>query len=223
MHRSISGVHAQPGLVLTAGVDEAGRGCLAGPVVAGAVILPAAYDLPGLTDSKKLRAGARERMALAIRGQALSWSLGLAWPREIEQVNILRASLLAMARAVRTLKVPPDALIIDGPHRVPLDLPQQARIKADATVPAVSAASILAKTYRDKLLTALDRRYPGYDFAIHKGYPTARHLEALRRHGPAPVHRRTFKGVAPERVVGQRELPMQRPGQLPEQLWLPGI
>ncbi|TVQ95653.1 MAG: ribonuclease HII [Desulfovibrionales bacterium] len=219
----MSGVHAPLGHVLTAGVDEAGRGCLAGPVVAAAVILPAAHDVPGLTDSKKIRAEARERMALAIREQALCWSLGLAWPREIERVNILRASLLAMARAVRTLKVSPEALIIDGPHRIPLDLPQQARIKADATVPAVSAASILAKTFRDKLLTALDRRHPGYGFAIHKGYPTARHLEALRRHGPTPVHRRTFKGVTPGRGVGQEGLPKHRSGQLPEQLWLPGI
>ncbi|WP_084032155.1 ribonuclease HII [Desulfonatronum lacustre] len=200
-------------LGLTAGLDEAGRGCLAGPVVAAAVILPESYDLPGLTDSKKLRAEARERLARAVRDQAAAWSLGLAWPREIERVNILRASLLAMTRAVRTLKVRPNALIVDGPHRVPLDMPQQAVVRADATVPAVSAASILAKTFRDKLLTFLDRRHPGYDLAIHKGYPTARHLEALRRLGPAPVHRLTFKGVLAATGRDARR----------EQLWLPGI
>lgn len=197
---------------LTAGLDEAGRGCLAGPVVAAAVILPEVFDLPGLTDSKKLRPERRIDLARAIRDQATAWSLGLVWPREIERLNILRSSLLAMSRAVLTLKVRPEALIVDGPHRVPLDLPQQAIIKADATIPAVSAASILAKTFRDKLLTSLDRRHPGYDLAIHKGYPTARHLEALRRLGPAPVHRLTFKGVLSAAQIGRQE-----------QMWLPGI
>lgn len=215
-------IEASPsGFGPTAGLDEAGRGCLAGPVVAAAVILPESYDLPGLTDSKKLRAEARERMARAVREQAAAWSLGLAWPREIERVNILRASLLAMSRAVRTLKVRPEALIVDGTHRVPLDMPQKTMVKADALVPAVSAASILAKTFRDKLLTFLDRRHPGYDLAIHKGYPTARHLEALRRLGPAPVHRLTFKGVlAPAGSGARPEMQQEHPR---EQLWLPGI
>ncbi len=217
----LAGEEAPRDLGPTAGLDEAGRGCLAGPVVAAAVILPESYDLPGLTDSKKLRAEARECMARAIREQAVAWSLGLAWPREIERVNILRASLMAMSRAVRTLKVRPEALIVDGTHRVPLDMPQKTMVKADATVPAVSAASILAKTFRDKLLTFLDRRHPGYDLAIHKGYPTARHLEALRHLGPAPVHRLTFKGVlSPAGTEARPELLREK---LREQLWLPGI
>lgn len=198
---------------LMAGLDEAGRGCLAGPVVAAAVILPRAYAIPGLADSKKIRPEVREGVAQAIREQAVAWSLGIAWPREIETVNILRASLNAMCRAVRTLKVQPDSLIIDGPHKVPLDTPQQAIIKADDTVPAVSAASILAKTFRDKLLTFLDRRYPGYDLARHKGYGTKLHLTALRRLGPSPTHRLTFKGVMVVSGGNSRQ----------ERQWLPGI
>lgn len=196
-----------------AGLDEAGRGCLAGPVVAAAVILPETYDLPGLTDSKKLRADQRSLLARAIRDQAVAWSLGLAWPREIERLNILRASLQAMCRAVRTLRIRPEALIVDGPHMVPMEIDQQAVVKADATVPAVSAASILAKTFRDKLLTILDRRHPGYDLAVHKGYPTVRHLEALRCLGPSSIHRRSFKGV----------LAGKEPKQRMVQAWLPGI
>lgn len=196
-----------------AGLDEAGRGCLAGPVVAAAVILPETYDLPGLTDSKKLRADQRLLLARAIREQAVAWSLGLAWPREIERMNILRASLRAMCRAARTLRVHPVALIVDGPHKVPMEIDQQAVVKADATIPAVSAASVLAKTFRDKLLTILDRRHPGYDLAVHKGYPTARHLEALRRLGPSSIHRRTFKGVLFRAVPKQRMV----------QAWLPDI
>lgn len=200
-------------LRLIAGLDEAGRGCLAGPVVAAAVILPQHHALPGLSDSKKISAAARNRLASAIREQAVSWSLGLSWPREIESVNILRASLLAMCRAVRGLRTIPQALIIDGPHSVPLDMPQQAVVRADALVPEVSAASILAKCFRDRLMSFLDRRYPGYGLSRHKGYPTAAHLEALRRLGPSRIHRRTFRGVPP----GQARRPFQ------ERLCLPGI
>ncbi|GAB6059031.1 ribonuclease HII [Desulfonatronum parangueonense] len=196
-----------------AGLDEAGRGCLAGPVVAAAVILPESYSLLGLTDSKKVRAEQRLNLAKAIREQAVAWSVGVAWPREIETLNILRASLMAMCRAVLALKIRPDALIVDGPHKIPLDTPQQAIIKADETIPAVSAASILAKTFRDKLLTSLDRRYPGYELARHKGYATALHLEALRRLGPSPTHRLTFKGVRGEGAFPKCQ----------ERQWLPGI
>lgn len=199
------------GYRLVAGLDEAGRGCLAGPVVAAAVVLPVIFALPGLTDSKKIQAKQRERMASTIRRQALAWSLGLAWPREIEEINILRASLQAMCRAVRSLKTKPDFLIVDGPHQVPLSLPQQALVRADAVVPAVSAASVLAKCFRDKLMVSLDRCYPGYALARHKGYPTAAHLAALRRLGPCRIHRRTFHGVLP---TGRK---------MPERACLPGI
>ncbi|HDQ41496.1 MAG TPA: ribonuclease HII [Desulfonatronum sp.] len=209
----MAGWGASQGHWLVAGLDEAGRGCLAGPVVAAAVILPSSYELTGLTDSKKIGARQRSRLAVRIRKQAAAWSLGLSWPREIEAVNILQASLLAMCRAVRGLKTAPEALIVDGVHPLPLDLPQQALARADALVPAVSAASILAKCFRDRLMFFLDRRYPGYDLAGHKGYPTATHREALQRLGPCAIHRRTFRGVIAQ---GQKRMSQER-------LCLPGI
>jgi ribonuclease HII len=192
---------------LAAGVDEVGRGCLAGPVVAGAVILPQNCDLPGLNDSKRLSPAQRETLAVAIKAQAKAWAFGVSWPREIEELNIHEATLLAMARAVKALKVAPSSLAVDGIHRIPLPLPQECIVGGDALVPAISAASILAKTFRDHLLTRLDRKYPGYALAEHKGYGTAQHLEALRALGPSPMHRKTFSGV-----VQPRE----------RQLWLPG-
>jgi ribonuclease HII len=191
-----------------AGVDEVGRGCLAGPVVAGAVILPVYYDLPGLNDSKKLSPTLRETLTRAIKAQAVAWALGVSWPREIEERNIHEATLLAMARAVSALRVVPSGLAVDGIHRVPLPLPQECIVGGDALIPLISAASIVAKTFRDRLLTHLDRKYPGYFLAEHKGYGTPQHLQALRELGPCPMHRRTFRGVVP-----QREL----------QRWLPGI
>ncbi len=186
-----------------AGVDEAGRGCLAGPVVAGACILPADYDLPGLTDSKQLTAARRETLYALIREQAVSWAVGVAWPREIDAVNILQATFLAMGRAVRALAVSPRFLRIDGNKTIPdyalkLSLPQEWVIKGDGTIPAISAASILAKTFRDRLMVKLDRRYPGYGLAKHMGYGTQDHMEAIRRIGPSPMHRLTFRGVKPE-------------------------
>lgn len=181
-----------------AGIDEAGRGCLAGPVVAAACILPEAFDLPGLTDSKALTAARREGLAAAIRSQALCWSLGLAWAPEIDRVNILQATLRAMERAVGSLRLRPALLVIDGNQTCLAPIPQQTIIGGDALVPAISAASILAKTFRDRLLAALDRRHPGYGLAVHKGYGTAVHLAALARLGPSPIHRLTFRGVRPE-------------------------
>lgn len=183
---------------LHAGVDEAGRGCLAGPVVSAACILPETFDLPGLTDSKALSAPRREALAAAIRAQALSWSLGLAWPGEIDRVNILQASLRSMERAIARLRITPALLLIDGNQTVQTRLPQRTVIGGDALVPAISAASILAKTFRDHLLCILDRLHPGYGLAIHKGYGTAIHLDALRSLGPSPIHRLTFRGVRPE-------------------------
>ncbi len=267
------------------GIDEAGRGCLAGPVVAAAVILPphadaAALvallpDLAGLTDSKKLTAAKREALAPCIRQHAVAWGLGVVWPRDIERINILQATFHAMWRAVRFLRpghaarnaanspdrapaLLPDLhglpsvsgkfdlsdvpLIVDGDKTIPAtvfagqppcparpirpigsDYPvssirsvhtvhsdqaapaipfpapvQRAVVGGDALVPAVSAASILAKTFRDQLMTALDRRFPHYGLAVHKGYGTAEHMAAIAEHGPCPQHRATFRGVRPE-------------------------
>lgn len=188
-----------------AGVDEAGRGCLAGPVVAGAVILPETFHLPGLNDSKKLTAARRAALEPAIKAQAVAWGLGVIWPAEIDRVNILQATFRAMARAVAVMKLRPVSLLIDGNKTIPFHLlaspalPQRAIIDGDALEPAISAASILAKTFRDRLLTVLDRRYPGYALAVHKGYGTAAHLAALRTLGPCPLHRLTFRGVLPEK------------------------
>ena len=178
-----------------AGIDEAGRGCLAGPVVAGAVILPPDFDLPGLTDSKKLSSRRRAVLAQAIKAQAVSWALGFSWPGEIDRINILQATLAAMARALEALPVCPDLVLVDGNQRFPSHLPQKTVVGGDALHPCISAASILAKTFRDDLLLCLDERYPGYGLAVHKGYPTAMHLQALRTLGPTPIHRRSFAPV----------------------------
>ncbi|SOB59453.1 Ribonuclease HII [Pseudodesulfovibrio profundus] len=192
-----------------AGVDEAGRGCLAGPVVAGACVLPAEYDLPGLNDSKQLKAKDREFLYDGIRAQAIAWSIGVSWPREIEAVNILEATFLAMSRAVRTLKTSPRFLRIDGDKTIPgyalrQEIPQEAVIKGDGTVPAISAASILAKTFRDRLMVKLAKRYPGYAISQHMGYGTKVHMEAIRQLGPSPIHRMTFRGVKPEKPAQQQ-------------------
>ncbi len=191
-------------------MDEAGRGCLAGPVVAGAVILPAAYDLPGLGDSKALSPARRQALEPLIKQQALAWSLGLSWPREIESINILRASLLAMQRAVTTLRVPPSFVLVDGNQKIPFALPQECVIGGDAKVACIAAASILAKTFRDRLMGHLDRRYPGYGLAVHKGYATKAHREMIRRKGPCPLHRTTFRGVRCE--LGSKERSLCLPG-----------
>jgi ribonuclease HII len=192
-----------------AGIDEAGRGCLAGPVVAGAVILPPDFDLPGLTDSKKLSPQRRTVLAQAIKAQAVSWALGFSWPGEIDRVNILQATLRAMSRALDALRIRPDLVLVDGNRPFPCPLPLRTVVGGDALFPCISAASILAKTFRDELLSRMDERYPGYGLAVHKGYGTREHLAALRKLGPSPAHRRSFRGVAPE----LRET----------QLWLPGI
>ena len=183
-------------LVLVAGVDEAGRGPLAGPVVAAAVVLDPARPITGLADSKKLGAARREYLADAIRAEALAWALGRADVAEIDRLNILQATLLAMQRAVAALPVVPLKVLVDGNRCPPLSCPCEAIVKGDATVPAISAASILAKVARDAELRELHDRYPQYHFARHKGYPTAEHLDALRRHGPCPAHRRSFAPVA---------------------------
>ena len=190
---------------LIAGIDEAGRGPLAGPVVAAAVILDPARPIAGLADSKILSATRREQLAVEIRAKALAWALGRAEAAEIDQINILQATLLAMQRAVANLSIAPDHALVDGNRCPALACSCQAIIKGDATEPAISAASILAKTARDAELRQLDARYPQYGFARHKGYPTAAHREALRRYGPCPEHRRSFAPVAAALQSGVRE------------------
>lgn len=189
------------GAILIAGVDEVGRGPLAGPVVTAAVILDLAHPIMGLADSKKLNPTQRERLAMAIRDRALAWALGRAEVAEIDQLNILQASLLAMQRAVAALSVTPDKVLVDGNRCPKWTYPCEAIVKGDVTVPAISAASILAKVARDAELRELHDRYPQYGFARHKGYPTAEHLDALRRYGPCPEHRRSFAPVAAVRQI----------------------
>lgn len=193
---------------LTAGIDEAGRGCLAGPVVAAAVILPC-FFLPGLADSKKIPPARRLFLAADIKKSALAWSVGLAWHGEIDRVNILQATLKAMVRSALRLKIRPDLLLIDGNQKIPLDIPQQTIVGGDGSEPCISAASILAKTFRDRLMTSLDHKYPGYGFAGHKGYGTREHLMCIKRLGPSPIHRMTFRGVRPVRREKKLCLPLK--------------
>ena len=178
------------------GVDEAGRGPLAGAVVAAAVILHPDRAIPGLADSKKLSARKRERLALEIKQQAWAWAVAEASVEEIDQLNILQASLLAMKRAVMSLSLVPDRVLVDGNQLPDLPYSVQAIIGGDASQPSISAASILAKTSRDAALIELDQRHPDYGFAQHKGYPTPQHLQAIRQYGVLPVHRKSFAPVA---------------------------
>ena len=182
-----------PGLV--AGVDEAGRGPLAGPVVAAAVVLDDLRPIRGLNDSKKLSAAQRERLFDAIMAQALCTSVAVASAAEIDQLNILQATLLAMRRAVQGLRLRPQLVLVDGNRLPVLDIRAEAIVKGDAKVAAISAASILAKVTRDRWCHELDASYPQYGFATHKGYGTAAHLAALRAHGPCPEYRRSFAPV----------------------------
>lgn len=187
------GVTAAPSRI--AGVDEAGRGPLAGDVYAAAVILDAAYPIDGLADSKKLSASRRDFLAERIREHALAWCVAQATVEEIDRLNILQATMLAMQRAVEGLALVPELALIDGNRTPKLACAAQAIIKGDATVAAISAASILAKTARDADLLDQHRQYPQYGFDQHKGYGTALHLARLREHGPCPLHRRSFAPV----------------------------
>lgn len=196
------------------GIDEAGRGCLAGPVVAAAVFFdpefPFADFLPKLDDSKKLTAKTRESLAPEIKKHCVYWSLGLSWPDEIDAVNILNATFRAMSRAAARLPFAPPfpPLVVDGNHVIRKDawrgatqspMPEQtAVVNGDSLVPSIAAASILAKTFRDRLMTKLDARHPGYGFAAHKGYGTVAHRNAIKLLGPSPMHRKTFGGVRTE-------------------------
>ncbi len=180
---------------LICGVDEAGRGPLAGPVCAAAVILAPDRPIEGLADSKKITAARRQKLAVAIREHALSWSVAWASVAEIDEFNILQANLLAMRRAVEGLGHAPHLALVDGRDDPGFACPARAIVGGDATEPAISAASILAKTARDEAMCALDAEFPAYGFAAHKGYGVPRHMEALRTHGPCPHHRHSFAPV----------------------------
>jgi len=184
-----------PASYLVAGVDEAGRGCLAGPVVAAAVILRHGAVLPDLTDSKLLTPAVRSRLAEVIRTVAIAWALASVQAEDIDATDILRATLRAMAEAVRKLDPPPHLVLVDGNVRPDLPMPTRAIIRGDLHVPAISAASILAKVTRDRTMEGWSVRFPAYGFAKHKGYGTVAHRAAILRYGLSPIHRRTFAGV----------------------------
>jgi ribonuclease HII len=183
------------GIVWLAGVDEVGRGPLAGPVVAAAVMLPQKSNLPGLTDSKLLTPARREFFDQQVRQQALAFSLSEVGVAEIEELGIWQASLKAMSLAVQALSPDPELVLVDGPWRLPIVLAQQPVVKGDQRCLAIAAASVVAKVYRDQQMRSYHQLYPQYNFASHKGYATREHLESIRRWGPCPLHRRTFRGV----------------------------
>ena len=192
--------HFYEGLI-EAGCDEAGRGCLAGSVYAAAVILPADYDNSALNDSKKLTEHQRYALREQIMAAAVAWAVGGVTPAEIDKINILKASFLAMHRALDQLKVRPEAIIVDGNRFVPYhDLPYTTVVKGDGKYQAIAAASILAKTFRDDYMKELDREYPCYGWAGNKGYPTAKHRQAIREHGVSPYHRMSYN------LLGNEEL-----------------
>jgi ribonuclease HII len=193
--RSLEEALWQQGFKRVAGVDEVGRGPLAGPVVAAAVVLPAAWAHQGLDDSKRLPEARRRELAALIRSEA-AWALGQAEPGEVDRINVHRASLLAMARAVAALAPPADYLVVDGRFMPPGELPGQALVGADGKAACVAAASIVAKVHRDELMARWHQRYPEYNFAANKGYGTREHRQALARLGPCPLHRRSARPVA---------------------------
>lgn len=194
--------HLYEGLV-EAGCDEAGRGCLAGSVFAAAVILPAGYDNAALNDSKKLTERRRYELREQIMADAEAWTVGEVTPEEIDRINILKASFLAMHRALDMLKVRPEAVIVDGNRFVPYrDLPYTTVVKGDGKYQAIAAASILAKTFRDDYMKSLHREYPCYGWDGNKGYPTAEHRRAIREHGVSPYHRMSYN------LLGNGELPL---------------
>lgn len=213
-HRSLLPTYGS-GLV-EAGCDEAGRGCLAGSVFAAAVILPPDYDCPLLNDSKRLTAHQRQSLRERIETEALAWAVGVATPADIDRINILHASFLAMHRAVAQLTVSPQFLLIDGPRFDPYTpagaqqaLPHACIVKGDGKYQSIAAASILAKTHRDEYMERLAQEYPGYGWEDNKGYPTAQHRAAIQALGPTPLHRRSFRWVNPV----QLELPFGPPAE----------
>ena len=181
--------------MIEAGVDEAGRGPLAGPVYAAAVILDEKIDIEGLNDSKKISESKREKLAEEIKMNAISWSIGISLPKEIDEINILEATLLAMKRAIEGLKTKPDLVWIDGTHAPQIELEIKTLIKGDQLKKNIMAASILAKVHRDNYMKDIDKIYPGYGFKQHKGYPTKMHIEALELQGITQEHRLSFRPV----------------------------
>lgn len=186
---------AADGFTWICGVDEAGRGPLAGPVFAACVVLNPDHRIEGLADSKTLRESERNRLALAIKTHSVAWAIASASVQEIDRINILQASLLAMKRAVERLSFIPDRVLVDGNHSPRLRFPVSTIVRGDSLIPEISAASILAKTARDAVMVALHQRFPDYGFSQHKGYSTEQHIAALRVHGASVVHRRTFAPV----------------------------
>ncbi len=182
------------GYSLVCGVDEAGRGPLAGPVCAAAVILPMGLEISGLNDSKKLSEKQREALFPVIQEQAIAWSVAFGTVEEIESLNILNATMEAMKRAVKGLAITPDFILVDGNKAPRLDIPTETVVKGDAKSAGIAAASVLAKVTRDRLLYEYDKEYPTYGFAAHKGYGTAAHIAAIRLYGACPVHRMSFIG-----------------------------
>jgi len=193
--------------MILAGVDEVGRGPLAGPVIAAAVVLPDRYELDGLTDSKKLTPGRREALSDLIRQQAVAWAIGRCEVEEIDRINILQASLLAMKRAVESLAIEPDVSLIDGIFAPVMKCRTKTIVKGDLSEPSISAASIVAKVARDREMCLLHKTYPEYEFDRNKGYPTSRHLAALRRHGICKEHRRSFSPV--RQLIAQKEFTLE--------------
>lgn len=186
---------SDPSLGREAGCDEAGRGCLAGPVFAAAVILPPGFECPGLTDSKTISERRRYELREIIQREAVAWAVAEVSAEEIDEINILRASILAMHRALDRLAVAPDAIAVDGNRFTPWrdNIPFQTFVKGDGRLANIAAASILAKTYRDDRMAALAAEYPAYGWDVNKGYPTAAHRAAIAAHGPSPLHRRSFR------------------------------
>lgn len=180
------------GIELVCGIDEAGRGPLAGPVCAAAVILPAHLQIPGLTDSKKLSDKKRRELMPIIKEQAIAWGIGFASHEEIDRINILQATFLAMERAISQLQVKPEFALIDGNREKDFGLPVKTVVKGDSLSASIAAASVLAKVTRDDLMEEMAKEYPEYSFEIHKGYGTKAHYAALTEHGPSPIHRMTF-------------------------------
>lgn len=205
---------AAQGFCRVAGVDEAGRGPLAGPVVAAAVILPPGVDMPGLTDSKKLSEDARRKFYPTIMETAVAWKVAAVEADEIDRINILQATKMAMRMAVEGLGVEPDHLLIDGNQKISWRGSQRTIVKGDSLSLSIAAASVLAKVTRDRIMEEHALQYPVYGFQRHKGYGVAEHLEAIRQHGPSPIHRKTFRGVkehlakeVSEKLFGQISIP----------------